>query len=165
MRSKKPISVASATGNGWKKDFVAAVQLMPCWHRSLTATCQPTPRCSCWERRTSRTKGSGWHCNKSTESKTRSGASYLAQIGETAQGQILMVSQMVDSRETHGLSQTGLTVVSFGSIVNVTMSISSRQWILTNKDVSIKWSDSSFKVRLFELLDTLDWIGLDWIAL
>lgn len=49
-----------------------------------------------------------------------------------------MVSQMVDSRETHGLSKTALTVVSFGSIVNVTMSISSRQWILTNKDVSIK---------------------------
>lgn len=42
MQSKKPISPAPATGNGCKKVFVAAVQLMPCWHQSLKATRQPT---------------------------------------------------------------------------------------------------------------------------
>lgn len=112
------------------------------------------------KRRTSCTKGSGWHCNKSTESKTRSGASYLAQIGGTAQGQIVWWAKWwTAERHMVYLKQEWLLSI-LVSIVNVTMSISSLQWILTNKDMSIKWLVSSFQVRLFELLDMLDWIQL-----
>lgn len=41
VQKKKPSATSPATGNGCKKVFVATVQLMPCWHRSLKANCQP----------------------------------------------------------------------------------------------------------------------------
>lgn len=108
---------------------MAAVQWMPCWHRSLKATCQPIEK-------------GGRHAQR-----VRADTATKVQKAKLVQALLIWHRSEELHRDRlygepngrqHGLSQTGLTVVYFGSVVNVTMSISSLQWNLQNKDVSIK---------------------------